>query len=58
MNTDSIAVIGSGSIGTGWAIVFASAGRMVRLHDIAAAHLEEAKRVVAGRLDELAGSDC
>jgi len=55
MNTDSIAVIGSGSIGTGWAIVFASAGRMVRLHDIAAAHLEEAKRVVAGRLDELAG---
>jgi len=54
MSTDSIAVIGSGSIGTGWAIAFAGAGRAVRLHDIAAHHLEEARRVLVDRLDELA----
>jgi L-gulonate 3-dehydrogenase len=54
MNTDPIAVIGSGSIGTAWAVVFAAAGRAVRLHDVAADRLEEAERVVVARLNELA----
>jgi L-gulonate 3-dehydrogenase len=55
MSTNTIAIIGSGSIGTGWAIVFAGGGRAVRLHDIDTVHLEAAERVLAGRLDELAG---
>ena len=31
MTADPIAVIGAGSIGAGWALVFAAAGRAVRL---------------------------
>src|SRR5262245_15181519 len=55
MSTDTIAVIGSGSIGTSWAIVFAGAGRAVRVHDIARDRLEAAERVLLARLEELAG---
>jgi L-gulonate 3-dehydrogenase len=48
-----IAVIGAGSIGTGWAIVFASAGWLVRLHDVASNRLQEATEEIADRLHEL-----
>jgi L-gulonate 3-dehydrogenase len=54
MSTDPIAVIGSGSIGTAWAVVFAAADCMVRLHDIDPERLEEAERLVVARLKELA----
>jgi L-gulonate 3-dehydrogenase len=55
MSSNTIAIIGSGSIGTSWAIVFAEGGCAVRVHDIEAHHLEAAERVLADRLDELAG---
>ncbi len=55
MSTSTIAVIGSGSIGTSWAIVFAGAGRAVRVHDVALDRLEAAEQVLAARLEELAG---
>lgn len=48
-----IAVVGAGSIGAGWAIVFARAGFPVALHDLAASQLEAAQRVIAERLAEL-----
>jgi 3-hydroxyacyl-CoA dehydrogenase len=54
MRTDSIAVIGAGSIGAGWTLVFAAAGRAVRLHDISADRLAEAEQAVASRLQDLA----
>jgi 3-hydroxyacyl-CoA dehydrogenase len=55
MSTSTIAVIGSGSIGTSWAIVFAGAGRAVRVHDIARDRLKAAEQVLVDRLEELAG---
>ena len=50
----STAVIGAGSIGTAWAIVFATAGLPVRLHDADPARLKAAAAIIAGRLAELA----
>jgi 3-hydroxyacyl-CoA dehydrogenase len=51
--TDGVAVIGAGSIGSAWATVFATAGLRVRLHDTAPERLEAALGVVADRLDKL-----
>jgi L-gulonate 3-dehydrogenase len=48
-----IAIVGSGSIGVGWAIVFARAGHAVALHDADAARLEQVPGEVAARLGEL-----
>jgi 3-hydroxyacyl-CoA dehydrogenase len=50
----TIAVVGSGSIGVSWAIVFARAGHAVALHDVAPARLEAADGELRARLAELA----
>jgi 3-hydroxyacyl-CoA dehydrogenase len=49
-----VALVGAGSIGIGWAIVFARAGQAVRLHDVSAAALERAPAAARARLDALA----
>jgi L-gulonate 3-dehydrogenase len=52
----TVAVIGAGSIGVSWAIVFARAGRAVRLHDPSAERLDASGTEVRTRLVELAGA--
>ncbi len=47
---ETVAVIGAGSIGSAWAIVFATAGFGVRLHDSDPAPLEAALATIAQRL--------
>lgn len=49
-----IAIVGSGSIGAGWAITFARAGCAVVLNDVSVLQLEKASQGIATRLDELA----
>jgi L-gulonate 3-dehydrogenase len=49
-----VAVVGAGSIGVAWAIVFARAGCAVALQEPDAARREAAAREVAQRLDDLA----
>ena len=49
-----IAIVGSGSIGAAWAIVFARAGFAVNLHDPAEGQLDKARAAIADRLAELA----
>lgn len=49
-----VAIAGAGSIGTAWAIVFASAGHHVRLFDTAPDRLELARETIAARLADLA----
>jgi L-gulonate 3-dehydrogenase len=51
-----IAVIGAGSIGLGWAVVFARAGWAVVLHDSSADMLSRAHDGIGERLDELAAA--
>jgi L-gulonate 3-dehydrogenase len=53
--TDKVAIIGTGLVGSGWAIVFARSGCDVALFDNAAAAAEHALAVIAERLEELAG---
>ncbi len=48
-----IALIGAGSIGTAWAIVFATAGFPVRLYDTAEDRLMAARETLSARLDDL-----
>jgi 3-hydroxyacyl-CoA dehydrogenase/3-phenylpropionate/cinnamic acid dioxygenase small subunit len=50
-----IAIVGAGSIGVGWAVLFAGAGFDVVVHDPDPERLEAAPREVRSRLDELAG---
>ena len=61
MNKDvqkpTVAIIGSGSIGTGWAIVFAEAGHRVRLFDTSPERLADASREIGERLHDLAEFD-
>lgn len=52
-NTAPIALIGAGSIGVSWAVVFASAGFPVRLFDTAADSLVAARKTLSLRLDDL-----
>lgn len=56
MSSDApgIAIIGAGSIGAGWAIVFASAGCRVALQDRDAARLSASRDEIGGRLESLA----
>ena len=49
-----VAVVGAGSIGVGWTIVFARAGRSVAVHDPDPARLAAAPRELAARVRELA----
>jgi 3-hydroxyacyl-CoA dehydrogenase len=51
---DRIALVGGGLIGQAWAIVFGRAGHEVRLYDADPAVLEQARRTIAARLDDLA----
>ncbi len=48
-----VAIVGAGSIGAGWAIVFATAGRPVRLHDTAPERLAAARAEIGARLADL-----
>jgi 3-hydroxyacyl-CoA dehydrogenase len=52
-----VAIVGAGSIGVGWAIVFARAGHPVRIHDPDAARLAVVPDEIASRLDALASFD-
>ena len=52
-DTTKIALVGAGSIGAGWAIVFARAGFRAVLHDVNPGQLEAAQRVIGERLAEL-----
>jgi L-gulonate 3-dehydrogenase len=49
-----VAIIGTGLVGSGWAIVFARSGCDVALFDVAAGAAEHARTVIADRLEELA----
>jgi 3-hydroxyacyl-CoA dehydrogenase len=49
-----VAVVGAGSIGVGWAVVFARGGHPVALHDPDAERLEAARTELRARLDALA----
>lgn len=50
---DCFGILGAGSIGSAWAIVFAAAGSRVRLFDIDAARTASSVRIVLDRLREL-----
>ncbi len=59
MNGESqaaVAVVGAGSIGVAWAIVFARGGHDVRLQDPDAGRREQAPAEIAQRLDALAAA--
>ena len=49
-----VAVVGAGSIGTGFALVFARAGHPVRLHDVDPDRLAAARATLEARLADLA----
>ncbi len=49
-----VALVGAGSIGVAWAIVFAGAGCSVRLFDTSEDSLAAARKVLRARLDDLA----
>ncbi len=49
----AVAVVGAGTIGTGFALVFARAGHVVRLFDIAPARLAAAMATLEARLNDL-----
>ncbi len=51
-----VAVIGAGSIGTSWAIVFARGGHPVAVHDPDAERLASAVEEIAARLAALEGA--
>ncbi|WKN48495.1 3-hydroxyacyl-CoA dehydrogenase [Nocardioides sp. Arc9.136] len=54
MSGSAVAVVGAGSIGVAWAVVFARAGHQVRVHDVDAARRDLVPREVRERADELA----
>jgi 3-hydroxyacyl-CoA dehydrogenase len=51
---DRIALVGAGLIGQAWAIVFGRAGHQVLLYDAEPAMLEQARRNISARLEDLA----
>jgi L-gulonate 3-dehydrogenase len=53
MTESSVAIIGAGSIGVAWAIVFARAGKEVRLYDVDAGRTQAAKDEITRRLSKL-----
>jgi len=53
MRFKTIGVVGSGTMGTGIAQVFAASGRKVLLHDVAAPQLERAEKMIAKSLGKL-----
>ena len=53
LSRDVVAIVGAGSIGAAWALVFAQADCLVRLYDTNQARLPEALSEVAARLADL-----
>src|SRR4051812_42046556 len=53
---DTVAVLGAGSIGLSWAIVFASAGLRVRLYETNADTRDSALAVTAEKLTEMSAA--
>ena len=51
---DRVAIVGAGSIGSAWAVVFARAGINVALYDPDAAQRDAAQREIADRVADLA----
>jgi L-gulonate 3-dehydrogenase len=51
---ENVVVVGAGLVGTGWAIVFARAGKSVTLHDVEQSRLDSAKVQINGNLVALA----
>ena len=51
--TGPVAVVGTGLVGSGWAIVFARAGLPVRLYDSAPGAADRARVVIGARLQDL-----
>ncbi|NNE23155.1 MAG: 3-hydroxyacyl-CoA dehydrogenase [Rhizobiales bacterium] len=49
----TVAIVGAGSIGTGWAVVFADAGHKVRLFDTVPDRLQAARSEITERLGDL-----
>ena len=54
MSAGAIAVVGAGSIGAAWAIVFATAGLSVALHDTDPERLAASRTAIRARLEDLA----
>src|SRR5262245_57668744 len=54
MSAGPIAIVGAGSIGAAWAIVFATAGFAVALHDTDAERLAASHTSIRARLEDLA----
>jgi L-gulonate 3-dehydrogenase len=52
----SVAVVGAGLVGRGWAIVFARAGHDVRLFDVTAKKIADALQVIEKNLADLAAN--
>ena len=52
----SVAVVGAGLVGRGWAIVFARAGHEVRLFDVTEKKIADAVRVIEENLADLAAN--
>jgi L-gulonate 3-dehydrogenase len=57
VTTPSVAVVGAGSIGVGWSIVFARSGLQVMLQDPDLRRLELVPAEIGSRLEELADFD-
>ena len=53
VSSDSVAIVGAGLIGRGWAIVFARAGWQVKLYDLDVGALDVAKKEIANQLQML-----
>ena len=53
-DTHTVAIVGAGTIGIGWAVALGRGGLDVRLHDPDAGQLERAMAAVAARLGDLA----
>ena len=53
----TVAIIGAGLIGRGWAIVFARAGWPVKLYDLNVAALDAAREAIAAQLKMMASLD-
>ena len=49
----TVAIVGAGLVGTGWAIVFARAGKRVVVHDVEQAQLDRAKEQINANLTAL-----
>jgi 3-hydroxyacyl-CoA dehydrogenase len=53
VSSGSVAIVGAGLIGRGWAIVFARAGWQVKLYDLDVGALDVAKKEIANQLQML-----